>query len=180
MLVACKNAFAIWNLETCKPLGWDASTWFTVLPVVSAIAFYFIKKINDYIKASRVDTGHVPRSLFRSRFRNVCCKIKPLMDDNRRIFSQFGPNSGASNSPKIVRFDLSIWYALQKNIVSNNSKIRQILRRNMSSIPSHHKNVFDRWLDHIDAFEAHVANERVDYRNHRFPNDVVQIVNSNA
>lgn len=180
MLVACKNAVAIWNLETCKPLGWDASTWFTVLPVFSGIALYLIKKLNDRIYASRIKTGHVSGTLFRSRFRNVCAKIKPLMDDNRRIFSQFGPNSGASNSPKIVRFDLGIWYELRQNIITNNDEIRKILISNKPSIPSRYRDIFTRWLDHIDAFEAHIKNNSADYRNNRFPTDIVRIINDNV
>lgn len=180
MLLACKNAFTTWNLETCEPLGLDASTWFTILPVVSGLIVYVIKVMADRIKASRTDTGRVSRTLLRSRFRNVCSKIKPLMDDNRRQFSQFGPNSGASNSPKVIRFDLGIWYELRQNIVGNNSKIRSLILSNISSIPSQHRNHFTRWLDHIDAFEAHVANNAADYRNHLFPVEVVNIVNKNA
>jgi hypothetical protein len=101
------------------------------------------------------------------------------MEDNRRIFQDFWPNSGADNSgssAKAVRFDLSLWYGKRDTIVCNNNIISNHIRSNIDLIPEAHLHIFEKWLSHIDAFALHVHDDTIDYREHQFPKDVISIV----
>jgi TIR domain len=116
-------------------------------------------------------------------FVRMCRNILPLMDENRRLFEAFGPNSGASDNgtgTKSVRFDLTLWYGKRDEIVQNNKKIAGLIRLNRSAIPDEHMQLFDRWLSHIDAFEMHIADAAVDYRDHQFPVEVADLVRSSV
>jgi hypothetical protein len=101
------------------------------------------------------------------------------MEDNRRIFQDFGPNSGIDNLgslTKAVRFDLSLWYGKRETIVQNNIIIAHHIRSNIGLIPEAHKPTFEKWLSHIDAFALHVTDDTIDYGEHQFPKEVVSIV----
>ena len=103
------------------------------------------------------------------------------MDENYRIFSQFGPNSGQSDGlPKNVRFQLKVWYQLREQIVENNTRIRELLKSNLEAVPLEYNPIFLQWLNHIDAFRAHVLDPSADYREHQFPKSVSEIVTRNA
>ena len=103
------------------------------------------------------------------------------MEENYRIFTQFGPNSGLGDGlPKAVRFDLGIWEQLREQIAQNNGRIRCLIAANLTAVPQRHRLLFTQWLDHIDAFRAHTADTKADYRNHQFPREVARIVESNA
>lgn len=113
-------------------------------------------------------------------FKWLCRELLPIMNDNYRVFRDFGPNSGArSQGP--VRFNLNAWYELRRSkIIPNNRAIRQMITEHRPLIPSQHTSIFERLISHIDAFEAHVTNEQVDYREHQFPTEVMAIVASAA
>jgi hypothetical protein len=112
-------------------------------------------------------------------FDAVCRRLKPILEDNGRIFRDFGPNSGAdSDGP--VRFNLSAWYELRaKRILPNNSLIAEIVCEHRHLIPKEHEALFDKLLSHIDAFGAHVANENVEYSAHQFPKRIMEVIEDN-
>lgn len=112
-------------------------------------------------------------------FAALCKLIWPLVDENGRIFRDFGPNSGAALSgekARSVRFDLSLWRIRREQIGQNNDMIAAYLREYADVVPGIHSDVFSRWLSHIDAFRIHLQNELVDYREHQFPAEVVGII----
>jgi len=115
-------------------------------------------------------------------FNGMCRLILPIVEDNKRIFDHFGPNSGASPrvDSKVVRHDLSMWRAQRPTLDGNNQKIKQILRENWHLIPACHSAIFERWISHIDAFALHLLDSSVDYREHQFPHEVNEIVRSNS
>jgi hypothetical protein len=113
-------------------------------------------------------------------FGGLCRHLKPLLDDNFRVFRNFGPNSGA-DSLGPVRHNLVAWHELRAStIVPNNTRIRELIGSNRDLVPNQHWPAFEELVSHIDAFEAHVKNEKVDYQNNQFPRAVVEIVNRNA
>lgn len=98
------------------------------------------------------------------------------MNDNYRVFRDFGPNSGA-DSQGPVRFNLNAWYELRKSkIIPNNQIIRQMITEYRALIPKEHTSIFERLISHIDAFEAHVNNDQVDYREHQFPTEITAVI----
>jgi hypothetical protein len=114
------------------------------------------------------------------RFSLLCRDLKPLFDDNGRIFRDFGPNSGADSAGP-VRYDLTAWHELRASkVVPNNARIRDLIKANYNIVAAEHRRLFDSVLSHIDAFEAHVANPNVDYRDHQFPKEIVNVVNLSA
>jgi hypothetical protein len=113
-------------------------------------------------------------------FSLLCRDLKPLIDDNGRIFRDFGPNSGADSTGP-VRFDLTAWHELRcSKIVPNNARIRDLIKAHYNTLPAEQRQLFDSLLSHIDAFEAHVANPNIDYRDHQFPKVIVDIINTNS
>lgn len=112
-------------------------------------------------------------------FEELCKSIKPLLDENGRLFSAFSPNSYDDKS-RNLRTDLTIWQNKKiSNIVPNNRAIKDLIERSQFLIPSKFQAIFLAWLSHIDAFEMHVEKNGVDYTEHQFPNGVVDIVTKN-
>ena len=122
-----------------------------------------------------------PLDLSESKtFSLLCRDLKSLIDDNGRIFRDFGPNSSA-DSVGPVRYDLSAWHELRSSkIVPNNARIRDLIKANYSALPAEQRRLFELLLSHIDAFEAHVANPKVDYRDHQFPKEIVAVIDREA
>jgi hypothetical protein len=125
------------------------------------------------IEAGR-SVGEIKRDTLN--FKQLCSALQPVIQENGRIFRDFGPNSGAS-SDGVLRTDLSVWYAKRPKIVENNSQISDLIRSNLTAVPAEHYEIFTRLLSHIDAFEAHVLKGGVDYREHQFPKEIVVIIN---
>jgi hypothetical protein len=70
-----------------------------------------------------------------------------------------------------------VWQRLRKEkIVPLNARVRELIVRSWDLIPGEHTEIFSKLLSHIDAFEAHVNDPSVDYRDHQFPVQVVDIV----
>jgi hypothetical protein len=112
-------------------------------------------------------------------FPTLCKSIWPLMEDNKRIFDDFGPNSEAARpgeTERTVRFDLALWKRQRFAIGENNQAIAEQVRANMDLIPDRHAAIFRRLLSHIEAFSHHLFDENLDYRDHQFPYEVVVIV----
>lgn len=178
-LEACKVAISSLDLSMCKPFGFDASTWIAIITPLATGIFFVGKALIARLR-NTPSGNYIYRSLTRGRFKNLCRKIKPLVDDNRRIFITFGPNSGATGAIKLVRDDLGIWYKLRKKVSANNTRIRSLVSSNLDSVPSQYRDLFVRWINHIDAFEAHVADPTADYRHHQFPIEIDAIVRQHA
>lgn len=177
----CSKAGRAYDLSACRPLGLDAATWIAILTAVVTVLFFFGRLMVARLRGSEVNSYYVRRSLTLSRFRKLCAVLKPLMDENYRIFSSFGPNGGRGDGlPKNVRYELGVWYEARKKIVENNAIIRSFVTSNFRAIPSEFRLSFSLWLDHIDAFYAHVQDPSVDYREHQFPRDVSSIVSRYA
>ena len=177
IIATCWQALQVQDLATCKPFGLDAATWIAALTAFSGVLLFVARAILKRGQRQRAIGHYVGRSLTRSRFRNLCRAVKPLMDENYRIFSRFGPNGGVGDGlPKVIRHELGVWYELRETIVENNDKIRMLLTHNLDAIPADFRPSFMQWLDHIDAFRAHVRARGADYRDHQFPKEVSAIV----
>ncbi|WP_127610883.1 hypothetical protein [Croceicoccus ponticola] len=177
---SCSKAWTIGDLSKCQPMGLNVDTWLVIITAIFIPASIFlVKYFKGKINSS--STCRIPYKFFGSRFRGLCRKIKPLTDDNYRIFSSFGPNGGhTERSPKVVRTELDVWYGLRSKIVENNHIIKNLINENWDIIPKRHIISFRRWLNHIDAFQAHVTMGRADYRENQFPSEVVEIIKRHA
>ena len=90
-----------------------------------------------------------------------------------------GQTSGASSTGPL-RFNIDLWKEMRaKRLVPTNSRIAELVRQYKGSIPEVHQSIFDKLLSHIDAFAAHVANDRVEYGANRYPSKINDIVKSN-
>jgi hypothetical protein len=116
-----------------------------------------------------------PRGEQIATFQSLCRILSVIFRQNQRIFRDFGPKSGANDDA--VRWELSVWQLLRKErIVPLNTRIRQLIAGNWDLIPKEHTEMFRKLLSHVDAFEAHVIDPSVDYRDHQFPAPIVDIV----
>jgi hypothetical protein len=108
-------------------------------------------------------------------FQSLCRVLSVLFRENERIFKDFGPKSGAGADA--IRWDLSVWHRLRREkIVPLNGRVRELIVGNWDLVPGEHTEIFSKLLSHIDAFEAHVDDPSVDYRDHQFPVRIVDIV----
>lgn len=113
-------------------------------------------------------------------FQELCGRIRPLMEENGRVFADFGPNSGAS-SAEPARWELGLWERAKRELIlPNNQKIAGLIRDGRDLLPAVHRTLFDAWLSHIYAFEKHCEDPTVDYRHHQFPAGVTSVVSMEA
>jgi hypothetical protein len=160
------------DLSGCSALGLSIVDWATVLGGL-AILIALARWVFRWQSANR--------SQKINSFSELCRSLCPLMDDNSRIFNNFGPNSGAGDGrPKAIRFDMTAWNAIKAEIGCNNQKLKFLISSNSDLVPVDHRYIFQRWISHIDAFAAHLHDINVDYRHHQFPADVITIVHDNA
>lgn len=96
--------------------------------------------------------------------------IKMILEDNKRIFKSYGPNSSLNRVDDIrTNEQLSVWnYNKKKKIIPNNEKIYLILQNIDNLEEDEIKHVND-MKSHIEAFKSHVYNKNVDYTKHQFP-----------
>jgi hypothetical protein len=175
----CLNALQAHDLSMCKPLGIALEGWAAILPVLAGVVFFFGRAMGRWA-ARPSDPDRIQVRPWRTRFQSLCRAIRPLMDENGRIFREFGPNSGAGGPARVVRYDLGIWNQLIPTIVENNARIRNLIGANIKAIPQRYAHLFHRWINHIDAFEAHAQDPLADYGHHQFPAEVVNIITRNA
>lgn len=171
MYATCKNAVANSNLETCEPLGLSLADWATIIGLI-IVVLGALKFLSAPIARLFGWTGQAKIRSFRSLKRAV----RPLARDNKRIFQTFGPKSGAAQDG-LDKFDVAAWHRARLSIKANNEKILAILQDNFDRIPVAHQAVFTLWINHIQAFSAHLEDQAVDYRNHQYPSGVDQILN---
>jgi hypothetical protein len=108
-------------------------------------------------------------------FQSLCRRLWIIFRENQRIFQDFGPKSGANDDG--IRWELSVWERLRKEkIVPLNTRVRELIVGNWDLIPREHAEIFRKLLSHIDAFEAHVGDPSVDYRDHQFPSQIAEVV----
>lgn len=176
---SCAQAWHALDLSACKPLGFDLVGWIAILGALASIAFFIARRFRRK-DSNSTDIGPFKRRPWRSRFAALCRATRPLMDENGRIFREFGPNSGAGGPARVVRQNVGVWKQMMPTIVENNARIRAIIKTNWDAIPQRYAELFGRWLNHIDAFEAHTEDPLADYRHHQFPAEVVNVVNGNA
>lgn len=169
-LLQCARAVAQGTLPDCKPLGFTVVDWLTIIVSMGTIIGGLYWALSRLYRLLFTRSGTQIRD-----FKSLRDAIRPLMDDNSRIFSQFGPNSGVRGIGA-VRFDLSVWKRVRATIGENNDKIAELIRTHRTVVPAHYRKSFDDWLSHIDAFSAHLADETVDYRHHQFPPGIPDII----
>lgn len=166
---ACQSAFENGNLQNCKPLGLSLADWGSI----SGLILFFLAAIGLFAKPilswCKTTEGR-PRT-----FWGMKRQLRVIVRENRRLFNTFGPKSGA-NDVNADAFDLGSWRSARVTIDKNNQVIAEILRNNSSKIPKRHRNIFDRWLDHIDAFSAHLRDQSVSYTSRQFPKEIDRVI----
>lgn len=101
--------------------------------------------------------------------------IRPIMEDNRRIFTAFGPNSGYGNVENLKK-EFEVWENLKNNqIVPNNDVILSILNR-VKSFKDNELIVVNKMKSHIQAFKEHCSNPNFSYTENQFPLDFADLV----
>lgn len=165
---SCSLRTANIDLSECSALGLDIAEWATILGGI-AILIGLAKWLTGKFR-----TNAAPKI---GSFEGLRKTLRPFVDDNTRIFRTFGPNSNAADGlPKLVRTDLTAWNEIKPQIAANNRKIKKLISNNFALVPTGRMFIFERWLSHIDAFEAHLKNSDVDYRQHQFPIEVLAMV----
>lgn len=116
----------------------------------------------------RINIVEKPKIKSYKNLAKASLDMRQLLDDNRRIFVNFGPQSSAGASGDI-RFDLDVWENLKsEKILPNNQKILSIIK-NTRNINSKERSTVDQMVSHIEAFEAHCDDPTFDYSNNQFP-----------
>ena len=112
----------------------------------------------------------VYNALFPITYDKLCLKIGTILNKNKNLFREFGPNSSINSEKDPIKQDLKLWRSIKTNeILPNNKEIRNLIEDNDKIISSTDKSLFQKMLNHIIAFEAHCLDESIDYRNFQFP-----------
>jgi len=126
-----------------------------------------------------------PRDLGSSSvtsFGDLCRAISPFFAENGRIFRNFGPNSCKAefdDDLREVRYDLRLWFAQRPRVALNNDRTKSLIEANRSLIPGEHLSLFDRLLNHIEAFRIHITDESIPYDKYQFPREIIEVVETN-
>lgn len=121
-------------------------------------------------KTSQPEYKNVLKLKYKT-FEEVCEVIYPILKDNEYIFSTVGPNSGADFQDEL-RTDLTMWYKYRsESILPNNRKIKELLSNNDSLFDRESRELVNKMIVHIDAFEEHIKNVNFDYSAFQFPQD---------
>ena len=127
-----------------------------------------------YKQVSRWRNEQQPQTI--SDLPSLAHQIWPLMAENRRVFTSYGPRSGAESAAP-VRWNLSLWEEARAEIVlPNNQRIKDLIENNWDYVPEEHRPIFGKMLTHIYAFEKHCHDPTVDYAEHQFPQDFASII----
>lgn len=170
MLTTCKNALAKGALGTCEPLGLGLADWAEILVVFGSVLGGL--KLLCALIARLFGRGGAGK--IRS-FPSLKRAVKRFAQDNKRIFRTFGPKSGATDDG-LDQFDLAAWHRARLNIKNNNERILTLLQEHFDLIPTNDQQYFTKWINHIEAFSAHLEDAAVDYRHHQFPAEIDEIL----
>lgn len=156
----------------------DLYRWLTSQPAIVPAPVGQIRRLpprSDFSSFTPSEPGNSA-----GRFALLCKAVEPIVQDNRRIFQAFGPNSGAGHDQPL-RMDMSIWHNQRRaKILPNNARIREVVMAHRSSIPEEYSHLFDRLISHIDAYEVHVNEGGVDYREHQFPVEIDDVLKKHS
>lgn len=117
------------------------------------------------------------KTFFPTTYEDLCLEIGLLLDKNKNLWREFGPNSFPDSTKDPIKQDLKLWESIKiKEIIPNNKKIRSLIDENEKVILSKDKFLFEKLINHIIAFESHVFDNTIDYRNNQFPKNFEKLI----
>lgn len=126
--------------------------------IVSSVVFFTLKQLSNKTSPSKI----------YKTLSKAAPDIRPLMDDNRRIFTAFGPNTSAGSTDEL-RHDYEVWEQLKLDqIVPNNDSILSILNR-VKKLDKREELVVSAMKSHVQAFKKHCEDPNFDYSQNQFP-----------
>lgn len=135
-----------------------------ILILVSGLLFYLL-----------VIKGEKKSKKYKS-LKKAAPDLRKLLDENRRVFLTFGPNSDAGNVED-VRWDMQVWEnTKQNNILPNNNQILSIIN-NVSNLTNEEERIAGDMRSHIEAFKTHCSDPLFDYSEHQFPMAFADLIN---
>ncbi|MGF1839636.1 hypothetical protein [Vibrio atlanticus] len=155
-----------WYVKLSLSSGTD--TFFVVIGFIFVLISCWLFYLKYYY--SKVDKVITYKNL-----KKAASAIRPLLDENRRLFMTFGPNSDSGNTEEL-RHDMALWEELKKTqIVPNNDKIRIILDA-ISEFSQSEQSTISDIKSHIEAFKKHCEDPEFDYSNHQFPEAFADLI----
>ncbi|MDH5976873.1 hypothetical protein L8R98_08795 [Vibrio splendidus] len=149
-------------------LSSEADTFFVLIGfilVLIACGLFYLKHYHSSIE----------KVVTYKNLRKAASTIRPILDENRRIFMTFGPNSDSGNTGEL-RHDMALWEELKKTqIVPNNDKIRSVLD-SVSEFDQSEQSVVSDIKSHIEAFKKHCENPEFDYSKNQFPQAFADLI----
>jgi hypothetical protein len=117
----------------CRPDGYEQLYRFlTKQPHVSVPALGAIKRLPSrpaVAKGELASIGPVPT------FQDLCSHLLPTMIENKRMFEDFGPKSGANAGG--VRWNTSLWQRMRREkVVLANANLRELIQHELGRDPT--------------------------------------------
>ena len=117
------------------------------------------------------------KDIFPLNYDDLCLKISVILNKNKNLWREFGPNSSLDSEKDPIKQDLKLWMSIKINeILPNNKKIRILIEENEKVILAKDKFLFEKMVNHIIAFESHVLDDTIDYRNNQFPKNFEKLI----
>lgn len=128
------------------------------LMIAFSILIYFLRLVNH------PNSG---RRKYKS-LKSASKEIRRLIDDNRRVFTAFGPNTDAGTIDRL-RMDYEVWESLKtEQVCPNNDQILNILN-SVRKLDSNEEPIVFEMKSHIQAFKKHCEDPSFDYTGNQFP-----------
>lgn len=148
--------------------------------IIITLRWHTKNRLIDLKESNQAEPAYLKsnKKIFQS-LEQLCQEIYPILIDNEYLFKTVGPNSGASTSEEPLRTDFTLWYKFRsESILPNNSKIKELLQLNSAIFNREFKELANKMILHIDAFEEHVKNDNYDYSEFQFPFEFKSMIES--
>lgn len=83
----------------------------------------------------------------------VCTRIREILEQNSKIWKNYGPKSQTANKDPLNETVFKIWECQKTKIIDNNSKIIEIYHHNKEMFSLEERNVFLEFEEHAQAFD---------------------------
>ena len=124
------------------------------------------------IKCIKSDNIYKLKNILKTKsnkYKAMCEEINSVLYENYKLYYENCPFININTDGQI---EVDNWYTIQETmIVPNNDKILAKIKDSQYLIPSNKLDLFLKMQQHINSFNKHVSNRKLDYSKHQFPKD---------
>lgn len=106
----------------------------------------------------------------------VCSRIKELLEQNFRIWKNYGPKSQTANKDPLNKTVFEIWEQQKNKIIDNNSKIIEMYCYNKELFSLEERKIFLEFEEHAQAFDMNNKKRLPNSAYKRYPQKFTKLI----